>query len=351
MLAMSIRNVLSIFLFPLAIVYDIITRVRNHLFDIGHKPSFDFETTVISVGNLSVGGTGKTPMTEYLIKLLMESNKISTLSRGYGRRTKGLRFATEEDSAATIGDEPYQFFLKFNQKIKVTVAEDRAFAIPMILHQFPETDIVILDDAFQHRSVKPKFSILVSEYSKPFYTDFVLPYGRLREARKGAKRADVIIITKCPSLTDEFDLEQISHKVKHYAGDKPIFFTAIRYGSPISFGAQVDFSKNVILVSGIANSAHLVDYVRKTFNLIKHIEYPDHHNYSNSDLEYTLNFKEKIGGQVTVLTTEKDMVKLISNQLNEYISSWSWYYLPIETYFLKNGDKFNDLINAKVKSV
>ena len=226
----------KIFLFPLAVLYDAITRLRNHLFDSGLKPSFEFETRVISVGNLAVGGTGKTPMTEYLIRILCKDFKISTLSRGYGRRTKGLRFGSNDDTATTLGDEPYQLYRKFNHQVTVAVGEDRAFAIPNILQQFPETEIILMDDAFQHRFVKPQLSILVSEFNNPFYADFVMPFGRLREARKGVARADLIVFTKCPkeATKEEFDLR--IKESKKYAGNKPIFFASIRYSLPVNFG-------------------------------------------------------------------------------------------------------------------
>src|SRR6478609_5114611 len=173
-------SVLRFLLLPFALIYDWITRLRNHLYDIDYKHAIEFDRVVISVGNLNVGGSGKTPMIEYLIRLLTPHSTVATLSRGYGRKTRGFRMATTEDSAKTLGDEPFQFYLKFKDQISVTVGEERALAIPEMLMQTPEIDIILLDDAFQHRPVKPTYSILLTEYSRPFFTDFVLPMGTLR---------------------------------------------------------------------------------------------------------------------------------------------------------------------------
>lgn len=333
----------KIFLFPFAIIYDGITRFRNYLFDINHKPSFEFQTSVISIGNLSVGGTGKTPMAEYLIRLLISSKRIATLSRGYGRRTRGFRFASTEDSAATIGDEPFQFYLKFRNTITVTVGEDRAYAIPQILHQFPETDVILMDDAFQHRWVKPQLSILLTEYTHPFYDDLLLPSGRLRESRAGAKRADAVVVTKCPQDA-EIDFDHIARKCQRYAGNIPVFFSAIKYTEPIFFGKIAVFSSKVILVSGIANTQSLIEHVNRHFTVLKHFDFPDHHVYTKNDLESVIRFRKKAGVEVTILTTEKDMAKLIDEKFCDYVDTEIWYYLPIQSYFLKDGQKFDSFI-------
>ena len=339
---------LKIFLYPFAALYDGITRFRNHLYDIGHTPSFEFETFVISIGNLSVGGTGKTPMAEYLIRLLTDSKNVTTLSRGYGRKTKGLRFASTHDSAATLGDEPFQFYLKFKEKINVTVAEDRAFAIPHILHEYPDTEIILMDDAYQHRSVRPQLSVLLTDYWNPFYSDMVLPAGRLREARSGAKRADVLVVTKCPPNLDEATRNRIATEAQKYAPGKPVFFGAIKYAAPIPFGKPVELTKQVILVTGIAKAETLIAYVEANFTLIKHFYFTDHHSYTKNDLTKILEVQKKAGAEVCIVTTEKDMTKLIDAQFKDYISSAPWYYLPMESYFLKDGQKFDDFISDSI---
>ena len=184
--------------FPVSILYGLAMRFRNHLYDIGKKPQVEFDRVVISVGNLSMGGTGKTPMVEYLIRLLKADYKLATLSRGYRRKTRGYRMANAEDNAITIGDEPFQYYRKFGNEISVCVGEERVIAIPSAIMENEDIELFLLDDAYQHRKVARDFNILLSDYNQPFYTDYILPTGDLREPRKGAKRADCVIVTKCP---------------------------------------------------------------------------------------------------------------------------------------------------------
>jgi tetraacyldisaccharide 4'-kinase len=335
---------MRLLLLPFSILYDLITRIRNHLYDIGHKKSFRFETMVVGVGNLNVGGSGKTPMIEYLIKLLVPHHKVATLSRGYGRRTRGLRFATEGDTAATLGDEPFQFFRKFGHDVQVTVGEDRAFAIPNILNDSPLTDVILMDDAFQHRAVDPQLSILLTEYRHPFYNDWVLPAGNLREARAGARRSDVIVITKCPDDTTLEMRVAMEKSVQPYAPGKPVFFTALQYGSPITFGAEQPRSSEIVLVSGIANSHALEEYMASRFTLLRHFCYRDHHRYDLADLQAIHEFCRQLKKPVDIVTTEKDMVKLIDPQFKEAIDSMPWFYLPVQISFLKDGSDFDRVV-------
>ena len=338
-------------LFPFSILYDLITRIRNHLYDIGHKKSFRFETMVVGVGNLNVGGSGKTPMIEYLIKLLLPQHKVSTLSRGYGRNTRGLRFATESDTAATLGDEPFQFFRKFDHEVQVTVSEDRAFAIPNILNQSPMTDVILMDDAFQHRAVDPQLSILLTDYRHPFYSDWVLPAGNLREARAGAHRSDVVVITKCPENTSPETRLVMEKSVQRHAPGKPVFFTALHYGSAIAFGAEQVCSSEIVLVSGIANSKNLEEYVASQFALLRHFRYGDHHRYDLADLHTIHEFCLAVQRPVSIVTTEKDMVKLIDPQFKEVIDPMPWFYLPVQISFLENGSDFDRLVLHSIKKV
>lgn len=210
---------------PFSILYKLVMQFRNHLYDIEYKAVFHFNTKVISVGNLSMGGTGKTPFVEYILRFLIEkgySNKVATLSRGYGRKTKGFRIANNEDSPKTVGDEPFQIYQKFRNEAVVSVGEDRVLAIPSIIYEHPENEIIVLDDAYQHRSVKPNFSILLTDFSSLFYDDYVLPSGTLRESRKGAKRADVVIVTKCPLDLGKTEQEKIKERIEKYS-DKEVF--------------------------------------------------------------------------------------------------------------------------------
>src|SRR5690606_8845834 len=227
---------LRMLLFPFAVIYDIITRVRNRMYDRGLKPTTSFDIPIISVGNLAVGGTGKTPMIEYLIRLIKPHHPLATLSRGYGRRTTGLRIAGQTENADLIGDEPYQIHRKFPD-ITVAVGEDRVYAVPVLLDQSPETRVILLDDAFQHRRIKPAFQILLTEYAKPFYRDYPLPSCRLRESREGASSADGVVMTKCPPSLTANEEATARASVGRYT-ESPVFFSAIRYGQPVPFGGH-----------------------------------------------------------------------------------------------------------------
>jgi tetraacyldisaccharide 4'-kinase len=332
-------------LWPLAVLYDVATRVRNHLYNIGYKPSFRFEIPVISVGNLNAGGSGKTPMIEYLIRLLSSNYHIATLSRGYGRTTRGIRFAGPADEASTIGDEPLQFYRKFAPSVKVVVGEERSLAIPTLLNEHPDVDLVLLDDAYQHRAIRPSFSILLSEYDRLFTHDHVLPAGDLREARKGAARADAIVITKCPEHpTDEVN---VVASVKKYAGEKPVFFSTIRYGTAVSFGIQASMSRKIVALTGIAHPEPFIAHLSQQFEIARVYRFADHHRYSVNEVSNIIRYASEQGA--SLVTTEKDMVRLADRQLSPMISKAACFYVPIETVFLKNGAEFDELVLRSLK--
>jgi tetraacyldisaccharide 4'-kinase len=338
---------LKILLLPLSLIYLLLTKFRNHLFDIGYSRSFSFETLVINVGNLRVGGTGKTPHVEYLIRLLKDQFKIATLSRGYGRKTKGFFLADKNSTAKMIGDEPLQFFTKFAKDIVVSVGEERALAIPTILFEKPETQVIILDDAYQHRTVTPNFNILLSDYNHPFYEDIVLPAGRLRESRNGAKRANAVIVTKCPDDLLGEQKQDIKNKIRKYAEGAPVFFTGIRYSKPQSLFPErkEELLERILLVTGIANPTPLVNEVKSRYHLEKVLDFNDHHEYNEKSIRLILkHFQEIKGNHKAVFTTEKDMVKLQSEPLKKMLSTIPVYYLPIEIYFLEDKQLFDKTI-------
>ncbi|MEO0552870.1 MAG: tetraacyldisaccharide 4'-kinase [Bacteroidota bacterium] len=335
---------LVILLFPFTLLYDLITRFRNHLYNIGYKRSFSFETNVISVGNLTVGGTGKTPMVEYIIRALQEKFKLATLSRGYGRKTKGFRIGGHDDTARTIGDEPFQILKKFSD-VNVIVCEDRALAIPFILSEKPDTEVILLDDAYQHRSVKPDLNILLTDFNLPFYNDFILPSGRLRESRLGAKRADIIVITKCPDSISESQQKRIIDEVHKYNSEAEIFFTGIRYGDFKSFGTDDQLKDKLIAFSGIAKPDLFVNYLKSHYNLTEHIGFKDHYEYTQKDVSKLVN---KLDTGSSLVTTEKDMVKLIKPEFEDLIKGASLFYLPIEAYFIKDGKRFDTLVRNPI---
>lgn len=338
-------HLLALLLSPFALIYGGLMRFRNHLFDIGYKKSFRFDHPVIAVGNLSVGGTGKSPMIEYLIRLLGGRLRLSTLSRGYGRKSKGFKIASEGDNADSIGDEPFQFYLKYGGHVNVTVGEERALAIPEILFKYPANQVILLDDAYQHRTVQPSLNILLTACKKPFYRDWVLPSGRLREPRSSAKRADIIVVTKCPEALSEEEMEKITVKIQPYAKPEiPVFFTAVKYlePKPVLDDARFPFADHVYLFTGIAHPRPLVQYIRRKYNLLFHKRFKDHHSYRKNDLkEMIAHYKQFSNENMVMLTTEKDRVRLLSESIRQEIRQVPVFYLPIECYFLKNGHIFD----------
>lgn len=334
---------LRVLLFPFAVIYDFITRVRNRLYDQGMKPSTGFDIPIISVGNLAVGGTGKTPMVEYLIRLIKPHHPVATLSRGYGRRTTGIRIAAEKDNADLLGDEPWQIHRKFPD-VTVAVGEDRVYAVPALLDAAPRTEVIVLDDAFQHRRIKPGFQVLLTEYARPFYRDYLLPAGRLRESRKGAARADVVVVTKCPPSLSAEEKAAMRASIGKYT-HSPVFFSTIRYGDVVPFGGHdLPLRRKVILVTGIANAKPLKTYLAGKFEVIRHMDYADHHRYTSKDIE---QIRAMVTDDVSVLTTEKDMVKM--DALTKTATPpLPLFYLPIEMGFVEDGKEFDAMVVEKV---
>jgi len=341
-------NFRAIVLYPLTLIYTLITTFRNHLFNINYTRSFNYDIMTINVGNLSVGGTGKTPMVEYLIRLLKKQYSVATLSRGYKRKSKGFLIASNMSLVKDLGDEPYQFYTKFKNDITVAVGENRSLAIPRILMEHPETQVILLDDAYQHRNVTPDFNLLLTQYTSPFYKDFVLPSGYLRETRKGAKRADAVIITKCPTDLSVTSKEEIMEEVKPYVfSNTPIYFSSIMYGIPRAFSEGYKFGGKVILFAGLANIKPLKEYVSSSFNLVETVSYSDHYNYKMNDLVALINKAKHCKAQL--ITTEKDMVKIRSNQLFSTSEKVGLFYLPISVQFLfQEEEKFNSLIKEAI---
>ena len=312
----------------------------------------EFDRFIISVGNLTVGGTGKTPFVELLIRKMKARHHLAVLSRGYKRKTRGFMLANENDSSETLGDEPFQYFTKYGKEVLVAVGEKRALAIPQIIGNDEKTEVIILDDAYQHRQVKPDLNILLNDYSRPFYKDHVLPVGLLREPRSQAKRADIVVVTKCPEDMSTVEMENIKKQIdKHSSKSTPVYFSGIKYLKPQKLFGYQNFSENVILFTGIANSAPLEDFIEKHYNLLHHKKFPDHYSFTNKDLLGLIELFEEINLEhKCLLTTEKDMVRLISiKEEARSLMDLPVFYLPIELYFLENGDCFVDKLENKIK--
>ncbi|MES2731958.1 MAG: tetraacyldisaccharide 4'-kinase [Bacteroidota bacterium] len=355
-------RVLSLLLLPFTFLYSLITDLRNYLYDKAYLKSIRFEIFTINVGNLTVGGTGKTPHVEYLIRLLKNDYCVATLSRGYGRQTKGFILADEQANAAAIGDEPMQFHQRFGKQISVVVGEERTLAIPQLLFEKPQTNVILLDDAYQHRSVQPHLNLLLTDFHRLFTHDWPFPSGRLRERRKGAKRADIVVVSKCPTDLSEASRKEIEKEIRLYTqAGTPIFFSGIRYGEPAPFipdqAAMGD--SGLVLVSGIANPAPLVKYVSERYQLFNHCQFGDHHNYTERDIKKIREMCEPFAGEkkipgklnaISLLTTEKDYVKLRALPLATWAPGMNFFYLPMEIYFLANeGTNFDTVVRQSMK--
>lgn len=314
-------------------------QLRNWLFDNDLIRSIRPAIYSISVGNLTVGGTGKTPMVEFLIERYLRAGteiagSTATLSRGYGRQTRGFRIAANVDTAGTIGDEPLQLYRKFAPLVRVCVGERRVAALEALQQRHPETKRVLLDDAFQHRPVRPHLNLLLTDYNRPFYRDYPFPAGRLREGRKGARRADGIIVTKCPLSTEPAEQQRIRAEIQRYARpETPVFLAGLHYSHPVSFATRQSVAtlRSVVLVSGLANADPLAQYVRQTFGLQQHYRYADHYTYSRAELAQML---AALPPDTALLTTEKDWVKLDALLTPDERASAPCYYLPVRVAFL-----------------
>ncbi|MEQ9297472.1 MAG: tetraacyldisaccharide 4'-kinase [Cyclobacteriaceae bacterium] len=343
------RRVQSIILRPLAAIYGLITSLRNLAFDNGWLKSFEFTLPVVVVGNLKVGGTGKTPMVEYITNALKKKEyKVGIISRGYKRKTKGFLLADESSNAKTIGDEPYQYYRKWGNEVAVAVGEDRAYAIPHLLYEKPETNLIVLDDAYQHRRVQPSMLILLTEYSHPFYKDYILPAGLLRESRQYAQRADAIVVTKCPGSVDTIKLQEMTAAIQQYAPDSPVYFTTVNYASLVSFfdGSNTDLAgKTFIVITGIANPKPMIQHLESIGTVAKHLDYPDHHDYKEKDVHKMVSLL-KSNKDAILITTEKDAVKL--RAFETALGNCDCYYLPIEVKFLDREEEFLDQLQKSV---
>ena len=324
-------------LFHFAFLYGIIIWMRNRLFDKNILKSATFNFPIICVGNLAVGGTGKTPMVEFMVEMLQSRYKTATLSRGYKRKTRGFAIANNQTTAIDIGDEPMQFHQKFPD-ITVAVGEERLDAIPQILHQRPETAVIILDDAFQHRTVKAGLNILLTDYKNLYTRDLMMPAGDLRDVKSSSKRADIIIVTKCRPGLDVEEKNALIEEIDPLPHQQ-VLFTEILYAQPyhlfnneqINIGAQTD----VLLLCGIANPKPMMDFLTAHVHSYDMNRYPDHHIFTIDDLKEIKKHFEKLESKnKIILTTEKDAVRL-QKYINE-LSSYPIYVLPIKHSFLFN---------------
>ncbi|WP_210515699.1 tetraacyldisaccharide 4'-kinase [Hymenobacter terricola] len=345
-------RLLAFLLLPFAWLYDGVLAIRNWLYDAGWKRTETFAVPLLGVGNLRVGGTGKTPHVAWLVEeLLCQGHRPAILSRGYGRRTRGPRLAGPTDSAATVGDEPWQYFEQFAaRKVVVAVAEKRRLGVLLLLQTHPEITVIVLDDAYQHRAVQPALNVLLTEWARPFYHDWVLPAGRLRESRRGAGRADVVIITKCPPALPEVAQALVVQGVRRYSrAEVPVLFSMYEYGAPCllpepaegptvatkAATAAEPVPGPALLLTGIAQPGPLREYLENQGYIIRyHASFPDHHAFQPADLA-ALRAHWQPGWPI--FTTEKDATRLLAAELREVRTGLPLYTIPVRVAFLGNG--------------
>lgn len=330
------QNILRKILYPVGWLYSLAIAIRNHLFDRQILKSQSFKTATIVVGNITVGGTGKTPMIEYLIDILHKDYKLAALSRGYGRRTKGYREADKTSNATLIGDEPYQIYRKYPD-VKVVVCANRCHAIKVIEGKYPETDAVLLDDAYQHRYVNAGRTILLIDYNRSIMEDKLMPYGNLREPASERFRADIVVVTKCPKDMTAFNAREVKNSLNLHAY-QDLFFATLRYSSPRRITNRVRLGSldgwSVLLVTAIANPAPLTEYLETNCASVKSILFEDHHDFNIEDVALiSKEFESMASGKKCIVITSKDESKLVNLDISDAISN-SMYVIDVGIDFL-----------------
>jgi len=338
----------KIILSPLTALYGLIIAARNVLYDTELVRSTTFSLPVISVGNLTVGGAGKTPHIEYLIRLLSPYLQVGTLSRGYKRNTNGFKWVQPNETVLANGDEPLMYARKYRD-IVVAVAESRSIAIPKMVGKYPSLQTILLDDAFQHRAITPGLNILLTTYDQPFTKDYLMPSGRLREWRSAYTRADIVIVTKCAAEMTTADQQRMIAEIKpqHH---QQIFFTYYKYHHPYGFyntkqRIRLDEQLDVILISAIANTKYLLDYLHGEVATVHHMDYEDHHLFSERDIEYiTSVYNHRDTERKIILTTEKDAMRLDLHRTALQEANLPIFVLPAEVDFLFGQRPHFDLL-------
>lgn len=348
---------LKILLLPFSLLYGLITGIRNRFYDWHIFKSTKFDVHTIGVGNLAVGGAGKTPHVEYLVRLLkLEGVRMATLSRGYKRKTRGFILADDASTAEDIGDEPLLYKFKYN--IPVAVDARRVSGIKKLLASDVKPSVILLDDVFQHRSLTCGLNICVSDYSKPFFKDTLLPAGTLRESPKGIQRADVIIISKTPERTSAVEIRNFIKDINPRAHQK-VFFSYLKYGELYSVNdsaVTIDTLKElyrfrVIAFTGIANAAPLINYLKEYAAEVKHLPFADHEDFSPKILEDIERFYRGVeGGNKILVTTEKDLMRLRNNNVWDIAQRMNIFILPVEVSFRDKEEEFNNLILKYVRA-
>lgn len=346
------NEIISYLLTPLAWAFGAVTEVRNKLFDWRLLPSEEFDIPVVGIGNITVGGTGKTPMVEYIARMLGTEYKIAVLSRGYMRHTKGFILANSNSTPDTIGDEPYQIYRKYGPRVKVAVCENRRKGIKELQKIFPDLQLIVLDDSFQHRYVRPKVSVVLMDYNRPPYKDMLLPLGHLREGLYSLTRAEMVVVTKCPPDMPPINFRIVKKELGLMA-NQGLYFSTVDYGRPepvfpeddpyeVSLGAM-ESKDSALLLTGVANPRGFIRYFKNYDFRCRVAHFSDHHNFSRSDVEKIAStFKKMKGRRKVILTTEKDAARLSNNPYFPQELKPYTFYIPITTRMLPglSGDTF-----------
>lgn len=345
---MTFRKIFSnLVLLPCSKLYGGITYLRNQFFDWKILPQHEFDIPIVVVGNLAVGGTGKTPHTEFIVEALRHNYHMAVLSRGYKRATKGFVLATPFSKASDIGDESYQMYQKFDKQVTVAVCEDRVAGIKELLRLDPDINLVVLDDAFQHRYVKPAVSIVITEFNRPLYNDKMLPYGRLREPIRGINRADIVVVSKCPETMRDLDYALFKKNLGLFPYQE-IFFSRYAYQSLVPlFPDQsqsvpclewMDGHDSILAVAGIDNPRPFIHYLKSFAPKVRVNIFSDHHSFNRKDLELLLNrYKTMKGNNKILITTEKDAVRMAASPYFPPELRAVTYYLPVKVEFTSHG--------------
>lgn len=333
-------------LWPLALLYGLIVVLRNWTYDRGYARSIAFDFPVIAVGNLSVGGTGKTPHVEYLIRILAPHFKLGLLSRGYLRKTTGYTLADANATAETVGDEPMLIKLKYPM-VDVVASADRALAIPQMINDIPGIQAILMDDGMQHRPVDPGMTIMITDYNNLFTDDFLLPVGTLREPKSAAHRAQIVVVSKCPMNITEAEKVHIRKKISP-KGDQAVFFSYLRYDVPYSLAnnpdkLQPDNEMDILLVCGIANPQPLVDHLTPLFKNVYLRDFPDHHAFTQSDMEsITTAFLNTENEKKALIITEKDAVRFYRHKNWILLSKLPIFVQPVQVEFFPESKQLFD---------
>lgn len=348
---MARNRLLSILLlYPISRLYGLGVAIRNRLFDQGILKQQEFKVPVVVVGNLAMGGTGKTPHVEYIVEALMDRYNIGVLSRGYKRATKGFVLATPQSRPEDIGDESYQIYRKFGPKVTVAVCEKRVVGINRMLEINPKINLILLDDAFQHRYVKPSASIVLMEHNRPVFKDSLLPYGRLRETRSSLNRADIVVVTKCPPDMKPMQYRIFEENINLFPFQK-LYFSRYNYGHLVPvFPDEVETIPSfdtlppntpLLLITGVANPKPFSRFLRRRKAKVKLKRFGDHHNFTASDMaEIQKEFNQLPGDKKFIVTTEKDAVRLFNNPYFPHALKSKIFYVPIKVVFI---DRSNEL--------